>query len=58
MVIFICVAAMLMPRALYVGTAVSHPHLPDYDSKYHLTTYDQQMAPIDIFYHPSLRAIK
>lgn len=47
----------LMPHALYVGSAIAQPRLIEYDQKYKITTY-QKEAPIEIFYRPSLRAIK
>jgi metal iron transporter len=52
------IGGMLMPHALYVGSSISQPRLLDYDTKYHITTYRQGQTPIDIFYRPSLRAIK
>jgi metal iron transporter len=52
------IGGMLMPHALYVGSAIAQPRLLDYDEKHHLTTFKQGQAPIDIFYRPSLRAIK
>jgi len=52
------IGGMLMPHALYVGSAIAQPRLLEYDTKHHLTTYKQGEAPIDVFYRPSLRAIK
>jgi metal iron transporter len=52
------IGGMLMPHALYVGSAIAQPRLLDYDTKHHLTTFKEGQAPIDIFYRPSLRAIK
>lgn len=52
------IGGMLMPHALYVGSAIAQPRLLEYDTKHHLTTFRQDEAPIDIFYRPSLRAIK
>jgi len=52
------IGGMLMPHALYVGSSISQPRLLDYDTKHHITTYQQGHTPIDIFYRPSLRAIK
>jgi len=49
---------MLMPHALYVGSAIAQPRLLDYDIKHHITAFQQDQAPIDIYYRPSLRAIK
>jgi metal iron transporter len=51
------VGGMLMPHALYLGSAIAQPRLLEYDQKYKITTY-QKEAPIEIFYRPSLRAIK
>ena len=51
------IGGMLMPHALYVGSAIAQPRLIDYDTKYHITSFRQGQAPIDIFYRPSLRAI-
>jgi metal iron transporter len=52
------VGGMLMPHALYVGSSIAQPRLLDYDTKYHITTYHQDETPIEVFYRPSLRAIK
>jgi len=52
------VGGMLMPHALYVGSMLAQPRLLEYDTKYHITTFRQGESPIDIFYRPSLRAIK
>jgi metal iron transporter len=52
------IGGMLMPHALYVGSAIAQPRLLEYDTKYHITTFQQGQAPIDVFYRPSLRAIK
>lgn len=52
------IGGMLMPHALYVGSSIAQPRLLEYDEKYHLTTYRRGEAPIDVFYRPSLRAIK
>jgi metal iron transporter len=52
------IGGMLMPHALYVGSAIAQPRLLEYDTKYHITTFRQAQAPIDVFYRPSLRAIK
>jgi len=47
-----------MPHALYVGSSIAQPRLLEYDTKHHLTTFQPGQSPIDIFYRPSLRAIK
>ena len=52
------IGGMLMPHALYVGSAIAQPRLLDYDVKHHLTTFKEGEAPIEVFYRPSLRAIK
>lgn len=52
------VGGMLMPHALYVGSAIAQPRLLEYDTKYHITTFKQDQSPLDIYYRPSLRAIK
>jgi metal iron transporter len=52
------IGGMLMPHALYVGSSISRPRLLDYDSKHRITTFDQDTAPHDVFYRPSMRAIK
>jgi metal iron transporter len=52
------IGGMLMPHVLYVGTSLARPRLLEYDQKYQLTTYKPGEAPIDVFYRPSLRAIK
>jgi metal iron transporter len=52
------VGGMLMPHALYVGSSIAQPRLLDYDTKYHITIYHQGETPIEVFYRPSLRAIK
>jgi metal iron transporter len=52
------IGGMLMPHALYVGSSISRPRLLDYDSKHRITTFDQDTAPHDVFYRPSVRAIK
>ncbi|KUJ17398.1 natural resistance-associated macrophage protein [Mollisia scopiformis] len=52
------VGGMLMPHALYVGSSIAQPRLLEYDTKYHITTFRQNETPIDVFYRPSLRAIK
>ncbi|KAH8880963.1 natural resistance-associated macrophage protein [Thozetella sp. PMI_491] len=52
------IGGMLMPHALYVGSAIAQPRLLEYDTKHGLTTFKQGEAPIESFYRPSLRAIK
>ena len=49
---------MLMPHALYVGTAIARPRLLDHDAKYDRTTYKQGESPAEIYYRPSVSAIK
>jgi metal iron transporter len=51
------IGGMLMPHALYVGSAIAQPRLLDYDRRHHITTYHQGQTPTNIFYRPSLRAI-
>ncbi len=52
------IGGMLMPHSLYVGSAIAQPRLLEYDTKHHLTTYQRDASAIDIFYRPSIRAIK
>lgn len=52
------IGGMLMPHALYVGSSLARPRLIDYDTSHNLTTYRQGESPKDIYYRPSLRAIK
>jgi metal iron transporter len=52
------IGGMMMPHALYVGSSIGRPRLLEYDSKYHITTYNQDTAPHNVFYRPSVRAIK
>jgi metal iron transporter len=52
------IGGMLMPHALYVGSSIGRPRLLHYDAKYQITNHDQEAAPADVFYRPSLRAIK
>jgi metal iron transporter len=52
------IGGMLMPHALYVGSSIGRPRLLDCDSKYQITTHNRETAPADVFYRPSLRAIK
>jgi metal iron transporter len=52
------IGGMLMLHALYVGSSIAQPRLLDYNTKYHITTYHQGQTPINIFYRPSLCAIK
>jgi metal iron transporter len=52
------IGGMLMPHAIYIGSALARPRLLEYDQKHDLTTYKPGEEPIEIFYRPSLKAIK
>ena len=52
------IGSTIMPHALYVGSSLARPRLLDVDRKADLTEYTPGNEPIDVFYRPSLRAIK
>jgi metal iron transporter len=52
------IGSTIMPHALYVGSSLARPRLLEHDQKYDLTEYKPGNEPIEVFYRPSLRAIK
>jgi len=52
------IGTTIMPHALYVGSSLARPRLLDHDQKYDLTEYKPGNEPLEVFYRPSLRAIK
>jgi metal iron transporter len=52
------IGTTIMPHALYVGSSLARPRLLEHDRKHDLTAYEPGLEPIDVFYRPSLSAIK
>lgn len=52
------IGSTIMPHALYVGSSLARPRLLEYDRKNDITQYKPGHEPIDVFYRPSLGAIR
>lgn len=52
------IGSTIMPHALYVGSSLARPRLLDHDRKYDLTQYEPGNEPLEVFYRPSISAIK